>query len=1523
MSKSIRIRTTPLGEDKHLKIKIDQDFDLLEVLSLKITQEEAYRRFCSDYGVLVGRVVVNNGFGIPNAKISVFIPISEEDKLDPFINSTYPYESVYGKDSNGVRYNLLGNFFKDNNPCYIPVGTIGNKREILDCDTKLEVFEKYYKYTTTTNSSGDYMIFGIPVGEQTIHLDVDLSDIGYASQKPYELIAQGYNKKQFISNTQFKKSTNLDNLPQIKSRNSSTSIIPFWGDLDECEVGITRLDFDLNHTITPTAILMGSVIADVAKHGVNKNCRPKPNMGLMKTLKTGSGTIEIIRKNQDGSVEQYVPQGESSDINDDGVYCFQMPMNLEPVITDEFGNQVPSEDPSIGLPTKAKIRMRTKLNDSQTAKKFRTATHLTPNRTNDYSFGQETPDEEFAELLSRKIYTTKQFIVRYQKGSAANKRSRTSIKAVDEDLTSGVNPFPYNRIDPEVNPLFSFLCLFVFIFLTLVTSLNGIIIPALNFVIGLLNSVLSIICVVLFYVVGIVIGSIIGVINLLPRINLPGGNYCDYCLKKDSCNGLRCQCDEPILPYIPCVVLSCNEQRYAPGCSPICKDGAPFCDPNVVEGLGYSLGQGYCAAGKPEHYGPIVPSTTSCVSCAHDFTSASCNNTTNDGHNLANFYGYYDCFQSQLAKALNLYKLDFYNDYINGVLYFYAFKIKTRTKKKKSIEVFCDYDCHDSVDSFESDAEGPEHIKNDCTTRNNLLETCVDQGVGSLANNEISQSISEGLIKDYQGEKYYPAYNHGKNFLMFASDILCLGSMLDCDIDGSRKIIDKLESTTYQIPVLSNETNEDGQLEETGADPLLYNIRCTAPQCYVTKRNCANIRKICEYGVGLDELREEYILDDDGNVVSTITTQPDCKIDICNNTEPGFDLENYDVRNEIAYVNGVSRTLSGDCTSIYTNYTGYLAQYLEADTSNEYFGDIRFLNNRKKNSYYFYFGLYDGKTALDCVINNYFTPCYNLNTSKNIAINVNKVDNICFGQNNGKITIKIINGTSPWVYTIIGPSYITTQTFNTNGNLIELDNLLSGSYQITITDSLSNSSTYLININDPSPLNATPIIIDTTSPLVNNGSISLLTYNGNPPYTYTWTPTPPNNQNGSTITGLSVGDYSVIITDTALSNTCPSQTFVLTGLTIGSPSGLYFRTKQTNVKCNGGNDGQITIDTITGGTSPYTYYLNGSPMQTTTINGLTAGTYNIVVYDSTSAQTSTQNVTIIQPTIINATLNGGTINCYGCTTTLTFNNVSGGVPPYSYFVNTPNPNQNANQQVTVGAGTYEWYVKDSNGCKLTGTTTVSQPSQLKITNLNTTNANCYNGTGGATFNVVGGTSPYTYRIFNSVLGADYYDNATPCNVTSQNPNILGSSNTCLVNLPNTSIVTPTTPVFGGSVTFNNPVTLSDQYYIEVKDNNGCTACATFTLYSPPQLNLSLIKSLVNPSPLTYSILAIGSGGETSSGNYTYRLYNNSNCAGSPSETKITGSNCVFDNSGSGYISGNYSVQIEDDNGCLKCVNITL
>src|ERR1017187_7130388 len=146
--KTIRIRTTPGGSDKYLKVNLEQDWDFVEILSLSISQQDAYRKFCSDYGVIVGRVVVNSGFGIPNAKVSVFIPLDATDKQVPEIAGIYPYGSVTDTDSNGVRYNLLPENNDSQNECFTPIGTFKAKREILDNDTVLEVYCKYFQYTT-------------------------------------------------------------------------------------------------------------------------------------------------------------------------------------------------------------------------------------------------------------------------------------------------------------------------------------------------------------------------------------------------------------------------------------------------------------------------------------------------------------------------------------------------------------------------------------------------------------------------------------------------------------------------------------------------------------------------------------------------------------------------------------------------------------------------------------------------------------------------------------------------------------------------------------------------------------------------------------------------------------------------------------------------------------------------------------------------------------------------------------------------------------------------------------------------------------------------------------------------------------------------------------------------------------------------------------------------------------------------------------------------------------------------------
>ena len=64
MSKSYRIRTKPGEDDGYLKVNLDlnQNYDFLEILSLKISQKEEYQGFCADYGVIAGRIDINNGY---------------------------------------------------------------------------------------------------------------------------------------------------------------------------------------------------------------------------------------------------------------------------------------------------------------------------------------------------------------------------------------------------------------------------------------------------------------------------------------------------------------------------------------------------------------------------------------------------------------------------------------------------------------------------------------------------------------------------------------------------------------------------------------------------------------------------------------------------------------------------------------------------------------------------------------------------------------------------------------------------------------------------------------------------------------------------------------------------------------------------------------------------------------------------------------------------------------------------------------------------------------------------------------------------------------------------------------------------------------------------------------------------------------------------------------------------------------------------------------------------------------------
>ena len=387
MPKSYRIRTE-VGVDKHINVNLEQDWESLEILSLKILANDVYTRFCADYGVVVGRVFVNNGFGLPNAKVSVFIPLEDADELNPVISELYPYKTITDTNEEGYRYNLLPKL-----PSYrghTSTGSFPNKGDVIMSDSYIEVYDKYYRFTVTTNESGDFMIFGAPLGTQTIVMDVDLSDIGCFSLAPQDLIQQGLATETQVNGARFKSSTNLRELPQIKNLVFDVDVRPFWGDSELCQLGITRVDFDLtkqaNINIQPTAIFMGSIISTTDDDALKVSCKPKNNTGNLCELVSGPGEIQAIRQTifSDNNglpiLERFTLDEGGKVIDSDGTYLLNVPMNLDYIITNEFGQLVISNDPTKGIPTKGKYRFKFKWQNEQGLQgSFLRADFLVPN----------------------------------------------------------------------------------------------------------------------------------------------------------------------------------------------------------------------------------------------------------------------------------------------------------------------------------------------------------------------------------------------------------------------------------------------------------------------------------------------------------------------------------------------------------------------------------------------------------------------------------------------------------------------------------------------------------------------------------------------------------------------------------------------------------------------------------------------------------------------------------------------------------------------------------------------------------------------------------------------------------------------------------------------------------------------------------------------------------------------------------------------------------------------------------------
>lgn len=799
-NKSYRIRTDVDAVDTDKYISIDanfvEDYDSFDILSVSLKSSDTYKLQNSNYGVIVGRVIANGGFGVPNAKISIFIPSEGDNKI---LNELYPFTSIAGKDNNNVRYNLLPD--EEVADCHQVVGTFPNKRYVLDNDDYIELFDKYYKYTTRTNNSGDYMICGVPCGTHTLHMDLDLSDCGILSQRPRDFVYKGYTIEQFETPNMFKDGTEYGNLSQIFSQDRVVTVKPFWGNSSLGEpLGITRTDIEIAFKFEPTCVFLGSVACDNASQGFSKKCIPTDKMGAMDELTTGEGKIEMIRKTPGGSVEEFQIKGTQL-INANGIWCYQIPMNLDYMTTDEYGNMVPTDDPSRGIPTRTRVRFRVSMteNENNTDNYFRAKVlvphnpQMLPNGKKedyDYDFGTNTKEESFRDLFWNNVYSVKSYIPRIQKKKP---------KGWVEDKFSGIkncniygqnNPIPYNNIRIKLPFIFTVMCLIIKIFIRLVSILNFLTTKLGNMIADTANT------------------KIVGWYPLAKLQN-----------------------------FALALKLTALKQGLCPDL-----ENWYFTPMPKSNGLGYS-------PAPPEGYQRynMVNQTLLYLEFQddedyeNDKKSLDYTNRDNEDRGIC-FTIKTDylmsCIEMNLAQEYKVINFDFYNDWINGLIYIPRWMRLVKHKKKflgKKIAKVKIKGCMDDTKVFSK-------------TRKYTQMCSLPYKYGQNGYTEVGKNDSQkyhkkkGFIQEkifgknggivhehptmYNQAVYYikpcewTRDGQNKKVNLFATDIILLGSLNECDLNGIPQAFKYLTSSSYIMPTNLALTNMDtnGPLYTTDKD---------------------------------------------------------------------------------------------------------------------------------------------------------------------------------------------------------------------------------------------------------------------------------------------------------------------------------------------------------------------------------------------------------------------------------------------------------------------------------------------------------------------------------------------------------------------------------------------------------------------------------------------------------------------------------------------------------------------------------
>ncbi len=352
-------------------------------------------------------------------------------------------------------------------------------------------------------------------------------------------------------------------------------------------------------------------------------------------------------------------------------------------------------------------------------------------------------------------------------------------------------------------------------------------------------------------------------------------------------------------------------------------------------------------------------------------------------------------------------------------------------------------------------------------------------------------------------------------------------------------------------------------------------------------------------------------------------------------------------------------------------------------------------------------------------------------------------------KNDGSITASVEGGFGEYKFLWMKGSEKTAYTAS------KIEGLSTGVYKLKVTDGYNCSDSVNITVE---PMDGPKVeevaSTQTTCYHGSDGSIEVIKVTGGEgsSYTYSWTHDAKEIGTGSKISGLKAGEYFLTVTDNA---NCQAYESVSVGQ---SDSVMVAESQVVDVLCHGGNTGNISVVSTTGGNGGYSYlWSNGSTAPS--ISGLVIGTYTLTITDQKGCKGSFSQ-SISQPEKLEVSLvsareplcHGGSEESY-----IEAKAQGGNVGQrydYKWTCGDEELTSSSNKITNIPAGTYQLVVTDYKGCEALMEYTLGQPTHVRALISNVGDVLCHGGSDGyLEASAQGGTPGYLYDWDNGAAGS--------------------------------------------------------------------------------------------------------------------------------------------------------------------------